>query len=67
MTLNETPCVRRAEAGTGSERAPSTHEQQTILQPGRNRWRIRPALRASVLIDGADSFARLDTVLRQVR
>jgi phosphatidylserine/phosphatidylglycerophosphate/cardiolipin synthase-like enzyme len=38
-----------------------------ILKPGRNCWRIEPARRAAVLIDGAAYFARLESALRQAR
>ncbi|MBO1903340.1 phospholipase [Microvirga sp. 3-52] len=38
-----------------------------ILRPGRNCWRVAPADRASVLIDGAPYFAHLEAALRKAR
>jgi phosphatidylserine/phosphatidylglycerophosphate/cardiolipin synthase-like enzyme len=38
-----------------------------ILREGSNCWRIAPAKRAAVLIDGADYYAQLDKVLRRAQ
>ena len=38
-----------------------------ILKEGRNCWRIAPAKRAAVLIDGANYYAQLDKVIRGAR
>ncbi|WP_374442399.1 phospholipase D-like domain-containing protein [Stella sp.] len=38
-----------------------------IIEPGRNCWRLAETQRASVLIDGADYFARLDAALRNAQ
>ena len=38
-----------------------------ILREGRNCWRIAPAKRAAVLIDGADYYVQLDKVLRRAQ
>ena len=35
-----------------------------ILKKGHNCWRIAPAKRAAVLIDGANYYAQLDKVIR---
>lgn len=40
---------------------------ERILEPGRNCWRIDTAHRASLLIDGATYFRRLDEALRKAR
>ncbi len=39
--------------------------ESPVLQPGRNCCAVRTARRASVLVDAADYFARLDEVLRR--
>jgi len=44
-----------------TERAAS----RPILQPGRNCWRVVPADRAAVLIDGKEYFSRLEAALRK--
>lgn len=55
----------RAVPSTGlQERA--TRERR-ILDPGRNCWRVANSKRASVLVDGASYFARLEAALRQSR
>jgi phosphatidylserine/phosphatidylglycerophosphate/cardiolipin synthase-like enzyme len=41
--------------------------RRPILKEGHNCWRIAPAKRAAVLIDGADYYARLEKVLRHAR
>ena len=41
--------------------------RRPILNEGRNCWRIAPAKRAAVLIDGADYYAALEKVLRKAR
>lgn len=38
-----------------------------LLEPGRNCWKVAPAERAAVLVDGAPYFARLEAVLRCAR
>jgi phosphatidylserine/phosphatidylglycerophosphate/cardiolipin synthase-like enzyme len=38
-----------------------------ILKEGHNCWRIAPARRAAVLIDGAEYYAQLEKVLRRAR
>lgn len=43
------------------------HSSWKILAPDRNCCKIARADRAAVLIDGAEYFARLETVLRQAR
>jgi phosphatidylserine/phosphatidylglycerophosphate/cardiolipin synthase-like enzyme len=40
---------------------------RSILQPGRNCWRVERAERAAVLIDGACYFAHLEQALRSAR
>lgn len=50
-------------AGFGPARALS----RPILQPGRNCWRVVPADRASVLIDGAEYFTHLESTLRKAQ
>ncbi|WP_460448252.1 phospholipase D-like domain-containing protein [Alsobacter sp. SYSU BS001988] len=39
----------------------------SILEPGRNCWRVEASPRAAVLVDGAHYFARLESSLRQAR
>ncbi len=39
----------------------------TIIEPGRNCWRVADTGRVSVLVDGADYFSRLDSALRQAQ
>lgn len=39
----------------------------TIIEPGRNCWRVADTGRASVLVDGAEYFARLDSTLRRAQ
>ena len=39
----------------------------SILEPGRNCWCVEPAGRASVLVDGACYFSRLEQALRSAR
>ena len=41
----------------------SQPRDRPILREGRNCWRIAPAKRAAVLVDGAHYYARLDQVL----
>jgi len=50
-------------AGFGTAR-PSPYP---ILRPGSNCWRILPADRAAILIDGAEYFSRLETALRKAQ
>jgi phosphatidylserine/phosphatidylglycerophosphate/cardiolipin synthase-like enzyme len=48
-------------SGTGGVPSPS------ILQPGRNCWRVERAERAAVLVDAASYFAQLEQGLRSAR
>jgi phosphatidylserine/phosphatidylglycerophosphate/cardiolipin synthase-like enzyme len=41
--------------------------EQRIIAPGRNCWRVVPASRGAVLVDGAAYFSRLEAALRQAR
>jgi phosphatidylserine/phosphatidylglycerophosphate/cardiolipin synthase-like enzyme len=41
--------------------------RRPILKQGHNCWRVAPAKRAAVLIDGADYYAQLEKVLRRAR
>jgi phosphatidylserine/phosphatidylglycerophosphate/cardiolipin synthase-like enzyme len=52
------PAVSSATAGGPS---------RSILQPGRNCWRVERAERAAVLVDGACYFAQLEQGLRSAR
>jgi phosphatidylserine/phosphatidylglycerophosphate/cardiolipin synthase-like enzyme len=45
----------------------SLPRSRRILREGSNCWRIAPAKRAAVLIDGADYYAALEKVLRKAR
>lgn len=47
----------------GAAQAPSGR----IISPGRNCWRVAPAHRAAVLVDGADYFKHLEATLRRAR
>ena len=38
-----------------------------ILSPGRNCWRVEPAQRAAVLVDGQGYFSRLEAALRSAQ
>lgn len=42
-------------------------QKRSILEPGRNCWRIAHADRAAVVVDGADYFRHLDSALRKAR
>jgi phosphatidylserine/phosphatidylglycerophosphate/cardiolipin synthase-like enzyme len=55
--------VRTIEAPAAPRRAGRT----TILKPGRNCWRVRPAPRAAFFIDGADYFRALRAALLNAR
>ncbi len=47
--------------------ASTAEPTEPVFEQGRNCWRVETAPRAAVLVDGADYFRRLDTVLRQAR
>lgn len=47
--------------------APTERNDTSILQPGRNCWRVRPANRAAFLVDGAAYFRHLREALELAR
>jgi phosphatidylserine/phosphatidylglycerophosphate/cardiolipin synthase-like enzyme len=65
MTLTTT--ARRLDETPGQSATPDAFGASPILVPGRNCWRIEPAQRVAVLIDGADYFRHLEQALRQAR
>jgi phosphatidylserine/phosphatidylglycerophosphate/cardiolipin synthase-like enzyme len=56
------PLISDSDLSSGTAAPPSS-----ILDPGRNCWRIERAGRAAVLVDGACYFARLEQALRSAR
>ena len=61
--LEETTSRRALDIARGAVKRPGG----PILRPGQNCWRVAHAHRASVLIDAAPYFARLEAALRQAR
>jgi phosphatidylserine/phosphatidylglycerophosphate/cardiolipin synthase-like enzyme len=57
------PPTRDSALPSGTASLPSS----SILEPGRNCWRIERAERAAVLVDGACYFSRLEQALRAAR
>lgn len=60
----------RLQAKSQSPTAPAAPKlalvpQRSILDPGRNCWRVDPAGKAAVLIDGSEYFSHLESALRQ--
>ena len=61
--LQDTTSRQALDTAPGAERS----RADPILRPGQNCWRVARADRASVLIDGASYFARLEAALRNAQ
>ncbi|MGO4386975.1 phospholipase D-like domain-containing protein [Microvirga sp. 2YAF29] len=53
------------QTGNGAVSQPARAQAGPILQPDRNCWRVIPADKASVLVDGASYFTHLEAALRR--
>jgi phosphatidylserine/phosphatidylglycerophosphate/cardiolipin synthase-like enzyme len=65
-SLSRPPKLRAVHPSPSSPLAADVPEWR-IIAPGRNCWRVVPASRGAVLVDGAAYFSRLEAALRRAR